>query len=617
MPDRSRIHLALWLALALCAGAGCARPDEPSTSPRREVAVRLSDVLNASTRAVPGGTADYPRATLGDDIRVVLDARPSGAAPPTSRAHASVNVDVPAHARLEIGYGTDGTAAVSFRVTARRWGLPAEVFAATVPQGGGAGWREASVDLGAWAGRVALRFTTSAAIGATAAAYFADPVLTAPAAGAPARGLVLVSLDTLRADHLGLYGYGRATSPNLDRIFSTAGVVVDRVLTQATDTFNGHMALMTGMNPTTALRRRTGQLSRQLDWVTTLAEVLRGRGYRTAAFTEDAMMIAPSGFQRGFEVYHETKAIAAAGAQRGTIEDTFARGLDWLEHHRDDPFFLFLHTYQVHDPYLSPAAYADRFPTPPGASEPQLEIDRYDRAIAYTDEQVRAALERLDALGLADRTLLVVTADHGEEFGEHGGRRHGAHLTSEVLHVPLLFRGAPGLTPGTRRSGPMGLLDVMPTLLGLLGVDTPAQCEGRSMVAHLRTGDAPEPVALFSESHAPYSPTYEGSDPSWEAPGFASTRWPHRLVRLRTPGGARYELYDLDQDPGEHHDLEAEIGASLTEQHARLEAYEASSLGLQNALALRFTGRPEPGAPAAVAVDPAAAAKLKALGYVQ
>jgi arylsulfatase A-like enzyme len=613
------------VALAICAAAGCSGPSSPGSN-GREVAVRIDDVVYGRTQVVPGSTVLYPRAWFGDDVRFVLHGKLSGGVPPTSRTHAAAVVEVPRDARLEFSYGVDGKPGappVTFRVTAARSGSPRVVFEVTATPGDAKpAWKDATVDLSGWQGSVELRFTTSeAAAGATpdapTAAYFTAPIITVPVRDSAPRNLILVSLDTLRADHLGVYGYERPTSPNIDRIFSHDGVVVDRVLTQASATPQAHVALLTGMNPTTALQAVPGAIKRVQDWVVTLAEVLSRRGYQTAAFTEDGMLIWGAGFQRGFDVYHESKHVASSSAPAGIIEETFGRGLAWLEAHRDERFFLFLHTYQVHDPYLSPPDYQGHFPTPPDAEIRQHEIDAYDRAILYTDDWVRALLERVDALGLGGRTMVAVTADHGEEFGEHGWRRHGTHLTSEILHVPLLLRGAPGLAPGSRRAGPMALVDVMPTFLDLLGVPIPDQCEGRSLAAHLRTGEPPTPAAMFAESHATYAPTYDGFDSSWHPPGYALTRWPYRLVRVRTEDGARYELFDLDADPGERKNLYDERRAAVEPDRAALEGYEAGCKARQDALALRLTGKPLVQGPAGVPVDPAVAEKLKALGYVQ
>src|SRR6185369_1319521 len=159
---------------------------------------------------------------------------------------------------------------------------------------------------------------------------------------------------------------------------------------------------------------------------------------------------------------------------------------DWLDAHRNERFFLFVHTYQVHDPYTPPPAYHDMFATGAEAESPRETLDRYEAEVRYTDDQLAALWRVVERLGLADDTIVIVTSDHGEEFGEHGLLRHGTDLYDETLLVPLVMR-APGIVPrGLRVDAQIGLIDVLPTLLELLDVPVPAKVQGRSVVAFLR-----------------------------------------------------------------------------------------------------------------------------------
>ena len=607
------------VALLLLA-AGCSKP---IAYDGREVAARLADELYASGARVAGTTDTYPRAAIQNDTRVILKM------PRTNHLGGvlAIATTVPKRTRLELAYGMDGEGGgATFKITADS-GVHSQILLEDRVEGGD-GWKEARIDLGAWEGKTEFRFEAradepEAGSSGQPRAYFTAPVLTRTATKPRPTNVILISLDTLRADHLGIYGYGRDTSPTMDRLFGLSGVVVDRTIAQSTETFYGHMAMMTGMRPTTAVTTtKDNVIGRQRDWVLNIAEIMRSAGYRTAAATENALLMGPVGYNRGFEAYYEEKGVQRRGKLKvtgGHIERTLARGLAWLEGHQDESFFLFLHTYQVHNPYLPPPAYNHLFRAPKGAPRSQrTDVDRYDRLISYTDDEVAGFLERLKQMGLLENTLLVITADHGEEFGEHGGRLHGAHLTSEILHVPMLMH-APGLLPeGVRRSGPMALMDLLPTLVDLLGLDTPKQIGGRSMAAHILEGEAVAPAPLFSEARSPYAFTYNGMDKSWIRPAFAVTHWPHRLVRIRTPKGPRYELYDLDEDPGETENLYAANTAPLIHKLKRsLDGYQNDCEARARALAAELVGKRNVATAEAHVVDKAREEKLRALGYIQ
>jgi arylsulfatase A-like enzyme len=601
------------------------------------VHTRFADLLHAHTSVVAGSTARYPSASLGGETRVVVAGPQKAVFPLITRQHASVDVEIPRGGRLDVGFGvhaaTPGAldSPIDFTVVVRSKGRIATVMNQTVVPGPDRvdRWHDQTIDLGDWEGPATLEFSTSSAASglepttrtAAVETFFSAPVLTGPAGRSERRNLILISLDTLRADRLGIYGYDRPTSPNIDRIFGTNGLVVDRVYTNGADTLLGHTAMMLGLRPCLALTESAmPPLQSQVPWALSLAEVLRSAGYRTAAFTEDAFVGAVFGFDRGFERYAEERhvepvpGIAGVDTTPGHIVETFERGKTWLDAHADAPFFLFLHTYQVHFPYTPPPSTRAAFSSPGDAPWARRDSDAYDAEIAYADAVVSDLLEWVDQRGLTGNTLVVVTADHGEEFGEHGFRSHGSTLHDEILHVPLLLM-APGLIPsGARRTGPMSLADLAPTLLDALHIEIPMLSRDRSRLRHLLEGDAlQEP--FFAEARALTAQTYEGRDPDWIRPSFAVTAWPLRLIRIRTPTGARFELYDLESDPGERNDLYATRGHEVSALVAKLDGYEEDCRQERERLAQQLAGGKETTGPARV-MDPAQREKLRALGYL-
>lgn len=338
-----------------------------------------------------------------------------------------------------------------------------------------------------------------------ALAACAPPPARPPAAPAPppTRGYVLISLDTLRADHLSAYGYGRETSPFLAEL-AARGTLFERVLAPYPATLVSHMSLFTGLYPPQhAVYPPDGVLSPE---VPTLPELLRAAGFRTAGFTEGGFVAGGFGFARGFESFADPPYEADTD-----VEETFGRGLAFLrELGPDERFFLFLHSYAVHDPYAPPEPWRERFAPrnpeaavlstgeilrdanrgrrelPPGAVE---DFERlYDGTIAYVDSVLRAFFAELEALGLAAETTVVLTSDHGEEFREHSRLGH-TQLYPESLFVPLLVV-SPRQEEGARIERLVRLVDVAPTLCDLAGVEAPPDLAGESLVPCLASPDA-------------------------------------------------------------------------------------------------------------------------------
>ena len=349
-----------------------------------------------------------------------------------------------------------------------------------------------------------------------------------------------------------------------------------------------------------------------------LADLLRAEGYRTAAFTENGFVAAGYRFANGFESYAEERSSSLLDPA-GQIEAVLDKGLDWITRNKDQPFFVFLHTYQVHGPYEPPEPYRTKFKQGDDSSPAARESDLYVAEIAYVDQVLGRFMDDLDALGVDDETIVIVTSDHGEEFGDHGGRSHGAHLHDEVLRVPMLIR-APGLLPsGVRRQGTMALVDIMPTVADLLGIALPDWGSGRSLADHLKSDVEVPGHMAWAEAWAENSLTYDGKDPEWSRPAYAVTQFPYRIIRLKTPAGVRYEAYDLRQDPQETRDLFAN-GETLPDSVAKLRgalaAYPQTAVAERLRLRERFSGGGGE-ADRGAAVDMEVTEKLRALGYLE
>jgi len=442
-------------------------------------------VVRGRDGARPEAVIPLPEGLRGRPGLLTVTARPFPASP-VERSE-TAEVDVPPGARLVFGYGVEeagwaaGFPPVRFAVAAG----DVTLFERRLDPAADARdrrWLDASVDLSPLAGRrVRLVFTTEALAGAPGAtldksfAVVSIPAVVPPAApGRP--GIVLVSLDTLRARSVGAYGCSRPTTPALDR-FAAEGALVRTVVAPVPFTPPSHMSMLTGLEP--CAHGVKGMHEVLAPDRLTLAEAFRAAGYETAAFTEDAYLVAANGFDRGFNTYVENRSEESASP--GFAAETFAQARAWLATHAAHPFFLFVHTYQVHEPYTPPRAYATLFTDGDGGDANQRALAAYEREVRYTDDLLADLLGALDP-----QTIVAVTSDHGEAFGEHFWTTHGFDLHDEELLVPLVVRAA-GLVPAGRVvEEQVGLVDLAPTLLELAGVPGLPDLQGRSFAGLLR-----------------------------------------------------------------------------------------------------------------------------------
>ena len=374
----------------------------------------------------------------------------------------------------------------------------------------------------------------------------------------PARpDVLLIVVDTLRADHLGSYGYALATSPSIDALAET-GVLFERAISGASSTGPSHASLFSSR----FTRGHTVGMangSTRLEGVTTLAEVFRDHGYQTAAFVGNAMLNRRLGFDRGFSLYDDelpTREGARSLFER-RADATTARAIDWLKQAGAAPVFLWVHYQDPHGPYTPPEGFAGRLPIAPrrgeralsvgppargglpayqrlpGVSLPSAYESRYGEEILYADRHIGELIAAFDARSGGTDGVVLLTADHGEAMGEQGHYfAHGLATTPDQAHVPLILR-APGIQPERRRDV-VHHVDVFPTLLELAGIQAPQGLAGIALSRYLRSGE-PLPERLVYCDDGEELSAYRGD----------------RFVRVdRQRGERRYAEYRWSEDGG-------------------------------------------------------------------
>jgi choline-sulfatase len=409
------------------------------------------------------------------------------------------------------------------------------------------------------------------------------PLSAVPPGGLAGRNVLLVTLDTTRADRLGCYGARGAETAALDRI-AAEGIRFTQAAAAAPETLPSHVTLLTGLYPPGHGVRMNSEF-RLGAGPRTLAELFRAKRYETAAFVSAFVLDARYGLGRGFDLYDDRVSAPPAGAfPSGTVERPAAAvtdaALDWLSRRRGTkPFFAWVHYFDAHAPYLPPEPWAARF-------SGRL----YEGEIAYVDSQLARLIGALRERRLLEETLVVVTADHGESLGEHAEKTHGLFLYDATMRVPLLVRlpGAParGAVDGRQVS----LVDMLPTLAALCGLDDRAPRDGVSLL-----GPVPKDRTVYLESLTPFL------DFGW-APLSAVRSVDAKYIRAPRP-----EMYDLAADPSETRDL-ARAPGSATRRMAALAGDLAARLA---------SGPPLPGpggGPSRVSAEELRA--LQSLGYL-
>jgi arylsulfatase A-like enzyme len=421
----------------------------------------------------------------------------------------------------------------------------------------------------------------------------ASPRIEGPPAE-PGRVLVWISQDAVRADHLSAYGYRRRTSPHFDRL-CPEWVVFENAIATSSWTLPSLASQFTSRYP--LFHGATGENRPRDERHRTVLEVLAGAGFTVLGVTANDFVSSHFGMAHGFDVLRFTGGTEGPeGRQRA--EDLNRLALETLREWPGGDLVLFVHYMDAHYPYDPPPPFDRLFPAGGsdavgGGSGPSATVEAaYDGEIAYTDSQIDRLLKELDGRGLLRDAVIVYTADHGEEFLDHGAWRHSRTLYREMLHVPLALR-LPG-TGGRRVADTVSLVDLAPTILDALGVPRPASFQGRSLLP-LARGERLPPREVFAE-------TERNPDQSHRvAVQLGSVKYILRTRNGNPEQRLSEELYDLAADPGERR-------SDLTHPEAERLRREATAYLLR--------GRAETRKPGTVDAPPELKARLRALGYL-
>ena len=391
--------------------------------------------------------------------------------------------------------------------------------------------------------------------------------------------VLLITLDTLRADHLPMYGYQNVKTPNLDRLASNSFVFEDAI-SQAPLTLPSHSSMMTGRLPIGhGVRDNAGFFLDHGE--TTLAEEMKGLGYATGAFVSAFVLDSRWRLDQGFDLYYDNFNIAQfqdvnPGDIQRKAEETEIEASHWLDANKDQKFFAWVHYYDPHDPYEPPEPYFSEYSNKP-----------YDGEIAYIDEYVGKLLNKLNELEISDKTIVLIAADHGESLGEHSEATHAMFVYNTTQHVPFLIH-VPG-SAGTRVKGIVRLIDLMPTVLELVGVKVPTSVQGKSLYSMMK---GKEDLRRTAYSESVYAELHYG----WSPLESITTQ---QYKYIQAPNA---ELYDRINDPAETKNLIKEKSSIAKVLKDQLQEIVSTS------------SRKDLSGP--VKMDPETEEKLKALGYI-
>ncbi len=394
--------------------------------------------------------------------------------------------------------------------------------------------------------------------------------------------VLIITTDTTRADHIGCYGNKRIKTPVIDGL-ARDGILFTQALTPSPSTLPAHTALLTGLYPVHHGARANGTF-RVRPEVTTMAEHLKSKGYATGAVISAFVLDSRFGLDQGFDFYDDDLTIGMKyGPQmfrERAAELTNEPATKWLREHADRPFFLWVHYFDPHAVYLPPEPFRSQYATA-----------LYDGEIAYVDSQIGVLLTQLEDLGVRDKTLLIYTADHGEGLGEHGEQTHSLLVYDATLHVPMIFHAPAGLPKGKVLHRQTSLVDVVPTILGLLGEEIPEEIDGKNLCLAPTPDDQPVLIETISTM------TMHG----W-APLLGVRRDDFKYILAPTP-----ELYDLHRDPHELHNIHDQQPSVAQELSNRLVDWLGDDPYLATRKAVEVSS---------LSVDDETIRNLAALGYI-
>lgn len=371
------------------------------------------------------------------------------------------------------------------------------------------------------------------------------------------RNVLLISIDTCRADHLGCYGYPLDTTPNIDAI-AREGIVFEHAISPLPYTLPAHCTMLTGTIPPyhEVFDNSDYKLS---EGNVTLAELLKEKGYLTAGFVSSFIMDSRFGLGQGFDLYDDDfeEASHAMGINQQSGGKTTHDVIEWLRRHKDEKNFVFLHYYDPHFTYDPPEPFASKFRNVPPPENvtirfEQALFDGYAGEIAYTDHCIGQVVDELRQLGLYDSTMIIITSDHGEMLGQHGEGFHGYFLYQPAIRVPLIFK-LPQLSKHRRITSTVGLVDIVPTVCSVLGIELSTPVQGHDLSPCFRSDWLPPSDRhLFCQSLEPTK--YNANS----LLGVVTDRYKY----IKT---TRSELYDLIEDPDELNNIVVEqTGRSRT-----------------------------------------------------
>lgn len=577
------------------------------------------------------------------------------------------NVVLPSDPWLDLSIGTVEDGPVTFKVTAvlggtSQLGEPstAHLFERTLTRPHR--WENVPIDLSAMAGKkvtLTLGLTSESRGSKGGIGLWGSPVVrdrhTQIPAGAP-QGVILVWADTLRRDHLVPYGYSRPTSPHLAKLASE-GTLFETCVGQATWTKVATPAMMTSLYPATNGVREFGD--RLPASATTLAEVYHDAGYATVSYSSILFTGQMTNLHQGFEEVNESGSLPDQDSSK-TAREYVDRLLPWIESHKDVPFFVFLHVSDPHDPFKPYPPYDTMWNDGAKAEEHQRQMEAvkkfitdplmkafgmpsraelakagfdpdaytafnegwYDGSIRGMDAEMGRLMERLGALGLGEKTLVVFTGDHGEEFLDHGRSFHGQSVYGELNNVPLIFHRPGSIPAGVRVAETVESIDIAPTLLSMSGLPIPEEAQGASLMPFLSPAVASGGAALAAEASTPRgwvprpaisekAETKDGNDspPPHDTESFSINDGGWKLIHnpKRASTVPEFELFDERRDPLDHQDVAAAHPEIVKRLAASLAAWKAKA----EAARLAPDSATNPG------LKPEDLERLRSLGYVR
>jgi arylsulfatase A-like enzyme len=565
------------------------------------------------------------------------------------------DVTLPTRAWLDLAVGTVDDRPATFRVAV----TPAASssgetvlmdYTVTTPYR----WERQPIDLSAFGGRhVQLAFSVVAEAEGTPGIWGTPVIRAKPAIGEGApQGVIVIQADTLRPDHLGFYGHKRDTAPYLNR-FASEGTVFQHAYAQAGWTKVSTPSIMTSLYPST---HGVAKIADRLPAAaTTMAEVYRGAGYATFGVSSVMFTGQFTNLHQGFEELHELTSVADSGGPYSskTSREYVDRTADWIDRHKDEPFFIYLHVFDPHSPYEPRRPY-DTIWADPSKREEHLrqrealrktivspfhrgrgmatrdemikagvepaayiayDKDWYDSSIRGMDVEIARLMERLRVAGLDDKTAVVFLSDHGEEFHEHGRMWHGQSAYGEMVRVPLVVRW-PGHVAARRVDHPVQLIDVMPTLLDLSRLTHPEGLQGQSL------------LPLLAQPGAGGAGTVSAADAGWRrrpaiiekrpegAPEFPAAlestaivdgQWKLIHNTVRPPDRPEFELFDAVRDPLDQ--------ANVADKHPDVVKRLAKTL--EGFKAMAAAARLKPDSETTGNMTPEQLQRLRSLGYIK